>query len=97
MKTSGKQDEAWIMTRLIKQLTDMGFPVTGVFLYCYRRVSWPAWPCRVLCPPLSCVTQEDDFWGMSLLAKPSSYIPLSPGHSCLGISALNKEIHILSV
>ena len=29
MKTSGKQDEAWIMTRLIKQLTDMGFPVTG--------------------------------------------------------------------
>ncbi|XP_026936629.1 trinucleotide repeat-containing gene 6C protein isoform X8 [Sagmatias obliquidens] len=26
MKTSGKQDEAWIMTRLIKQLTDMGFP-----------------------------------------------------------------------
>lgn len=30
MKTSGKQDEAWIMNRLIKQLTDMGFPVTGV-------------------------------------------------------------------
>ncbi|KAM7232566.1 hypothetical protein CapIbe_017327 [Capra ibex] len=26
MKTSGKQDEAWIMTRLMKQLTDMGFP-----------------------------------------------------------------------
>ncbi|KAM5273263.1 trinucleotide repeat-containing gene 6C protein isoform 4-T4 [Ctenodactylus gundi] len=26
MKTSGKQDEAWIMGRLIKQLTDMGFP-----------------------------------------------------------------------
>ncbi|XP_012309043.2 trinucleotide repeat-containing gene 6C protein isoform X7 [Aotus nancymaae] len=26
MKTSGKQDEAWIMSRLIKQLTDMGFP-----------------------------------------------------------------------
>ncbi|XP_025783400.1 trinucleotide repeat-containing gene 6C protein isoform X2 [Puma concolor] len=26
MKTSGKQDEAWIMNRLIKQLTDMGFP-----------------------------------------------------------------------
>ncbi|XP_073654173.1 trinucleotide repeat-containing gene 6C protein isoform X7 [Tursiops truncatus] len=26
VKTSGKQDEAWIMTRLIKQLTDMGFP-----------------------------------------------------------------------
>ncbi|KAK1330782.1 hypothetical protein QTO34_008720 [Cnephaeus nilssonii] len=25
-KTSGKQDEAWILTRLIKQLTDMGFP-----------------------------------------------------------------------
>ncbi|PKU34416.1 hypothetical protein llap_15279 [Limosa lapponica baueri] len=27
MKTSSKQDEAWIMNRLIKQLTDMGFPV----------------------------------------------------------------------
>ncbi|XP_065418799.1 trinucleotide repeat-containing gene 6C protein isoform X18 [Chrysemys picta bellii] len=26
MKTSSKQDEAWIMNRLIKQLTDMGFP-----------------------------------------------------------------------
>nr|KAF6417505.1 trinucleotide repeat containing adaptor 6C [Molossus molossus] len=26
MKTSGKQDEAWVMNRLIKQLTDMGFP-----------------------------------------------------------------------
>ncbi|XP_064126721.1 trinucleotide repeat-containing gene 6C protein isoform X7 [Loxodonta africana] len=26
MKTSGKQDEAWILTRLVKQLTDMGFP-----------------------------------------------------------------------
>ncbi|KAM9596444.1 trinucleotide repeat-containing gene 6C protein [Trichechus inunguis] len=26
MKTAGKQDEAWILTRLIKQLTDMGFP-----------------------------------------------------------------------
>ncbi|XP_023569699.1 trinucleotide repeat-containing gene 6C protein isoform X3 [Octodon degus] len=26
MKTSGKQDEAWIMSRLIRQLTDMGFP-----------------------------------------------------------------------
>ncbi|XP_039082527.1 trinucleotide repeat-containing gene 6C protein isoform X3 [Hyaena hyaena] len=26
MKTPGKQDEAWIMNRLIKQLTDMGFP-----------------------------------------------------------------------
>ncbi|KAM9210380.1 trinucleotide repeat-containing gene 6C protein isoform 5-T5 [Dugong dugon] len=27
MKTAGKQDEAWILTRLIKQLTDMGFPI----------------------------------------------------------------------
>ncbi|XP_053426509.1 trinucleotide repeat-containing gene 6C protein isoform X9 [Nycticebus coucang] len=26
VKTSGKQDEAWIMSRLMKQLTDMGFP-----------------------------------------------------------------------
>uniref|UniRef100_A0A9L0QX65 Trinucleotide repeat-containing gene 6C protein n=1 Tax=Equus caballus TaxID=9796 RepID=A0A9L0QX65_HORSE len=26
VKTSGKQDEAWIMNRLIRQLTDMGFP-----------------------------------------------------------------------
>lgn len=30
MKTSSKQDEAWIMNRLIKQLTDMGFPVSSV-------------------------------------------------------------------
>ena len=29
MKTSGKQDEAWMLNRLIKQLTDMGFPVTS--------------------------------------------------------------------
>ncbi|XP_075418392.1 trinucleotide repeat-containing gene 6C protein isoform X2 [Tenrec ecaudatus] len=26
LKTSSKQDDAWILTRLIKQLTDMGFP-----------------------------------------------------------------------
>ncbi|XP_045691838.1 trinucleotide repeat-containing gene 6C protein isoform X1 [Phyllostomus hastatus] len=26
VKASGKQDEAWILNRLIKQLTDMGFP-----------------------------------------------------------------------
>uniref|UniRef100_G1SQE2 Trinucleotide repeat containing adaptor 6C n=1 Tax=Oryctolagus cuniculus TaxID=9986 RepID=G1SQE2_RABIT len=26
MKTSAKQDEAWVVSRLIKQLTDMGFP-----------------------------------------------------------------------
>ncbi|KAM5306868.1 trinucleotide repeat-containing gene 6C protein isoform 4-T4 [Glossophaga mutica] len=26
MKASGKQDESWILNRLIKQLTDMGFP-----------------------------------------------------------------------
>ncbi|XP_053565621.1 trinucleotide repeat-containing gene 6C protein [Bombina bombina] len=26
MKTSSKSDEAWIMSRLLKQLTDMGFP-----------------------------------------------------------------------
>ncbi len=26
-KVSNKQDDVWIMTRLIKQLTDMGFPV----------------------------------------------------------------------
>lgn len=25
----GKPDEAWIMNRLIKQLTDMGFPVSS--------------------------------------------------------------------
>lgn len=30
MKTSSKQDEAWIMNRLIKQLTDMGFPVSNI-------------------------------------------------------------------
>lgn len=27
VKASGKQDEAWVLNRLIKQLTDMGFPV----------------------------------------------------------------------
>lgn len=27
-KVPNKQDDAWIMTRLIKQLTDMGFPVS---------------------------------------------------------------------
>jgi hypothetical protein len=32
MKTPGKQDEAWIMSRLIKQLTDMGFPVTDILM-----------------------------------------------------------------
>ncbi|XP_021096822.1 trinucleotide repeat-containing gene 6C protein isoform X6 [Heterocephalus glaber] len=32
MKTPGKQDEAWVMSRLMRQLTDMGFPVTGVLL-----------------------------------------------------------------
>ncbi|XP_006145778.1 trinucleotide repeat-containing gene 6C protein isoform X4 [Tupaia chinensis] len=26
LKTSGKQDEAWVMSRLVRQLTDMGFP-----------------------------------------------------------------------
>ncbi|OBS73389.1 hypothetical protein A6R68_12066 [Neotoma lepida] len=34
IKTPGKQDEAWIMSRLIKQLTDMGFPVTGILMSC---------------------------------------------------------------
>lgn len=37
MKTSGKQDEAWIMNRLIKQLTDMGFPVTASCSACPLR------------------------------------------------------------
>lgn len=32
-KTGNKPDEAWIMNRLIKQLTDMGFPVCGTNLY----------------------------------------------------------------
>lgn len=27
-KVPGKQEDAWIMNRLIKQLTDMGFPVS---------------------------------------------------------------------
>ena len=29
-----KPDEAWIMNRLIKQLTDMGFPV------CLKNIFW---------------------------------------------------------
>lgn len=29
----GKPDETWIMNRLIKQLTDMGFPVK--FRFCF--------------------------------------------------------------
>lgn len=28
-KVPNKQDDAWIMARLIKQLTDMGFPVSN--------------------------------------------------------------------
>lgn len=27
-KVPGKQEDAWIMNRLIKQLTEMGFPVS---------------------------------------------------------------------
>lgn len=30
---SNKPDESWIMNRLIKQLTDMGFPVGGTDLH----------------------------------------------------------------
>lgn len=32
-KMGSKPDEAWIMNRLIKQLTDMGFPVCGTDLH----------------------------------------------------------------
>lgn len=31
-KVPNKQDDTWIMNRLIKQLTDMGFPVSAAYL-----------------------------------------------------------------
>lgn len=31
-KVPNKQDDTWIMNRLIKQLTDMGFPVSTAYL-----------------------------------------------------------------
>lgn len=34
-KIGNKPDETWIMNRLIKQLTDMGFPVCGTNLYTF--------------------------------------------------------------
>lgn len=42
MKTPGKQDEAWIMSRLIKQLTDMGFPVTDILMLQPKSTLQPA-------------------------------------------------------
>lgn len=52
MKTAGKQDEAWVVNRLVKQLTDMGFPVTT--LSCFATP--PCIPPRValLCPVPAC-------------------------------------------
>lgn len=32
IKVPSKQDEAWILSRLIKQLTDIGFPVSDCAL-----------------------------------------------------------------
>jgi len=61
MKTSGKQDEAWIMSRLMKQLTDMGFPVTGVLFYCSPPCVLPCMAPIVSCPRLSCVTRKENF------------------------------------
>ena len=70
------------MTRLIKQLTDMGFPVTGPRalprVSCLRRpVASGVYLCHV--------QRRRETQGMSLLAKPNSCIPFSPGHSCLGV------------
>lgn len=31
VKVPGKQEDAWIMKHLIKQLTDMGFPVSSFY------------------------------------------------------------------
>lgn len=36
---SNKPDESWIMNRLIKQLTDMGFPVSKKKIYICTTVS----------------------------------------------------------
>lgn len=58
MKTSGKQDEAWIMSRLMKQLTDMGFPVTGVLFYRSPPYVLPRVVLIVSRPRLSCVTRK---------------------------------------
>lgn len=64
MKTPGKPDEAWIMNRLTKQLTDMGFPVTGVSPALLSPL--------VYCPHLSGVTRKAGFKGMRRLSWPSS-------------------------
>jgi len=37
-KVPNKQDDTWIMSRLIKQLTDMGFPVSAAYLCKYPSV-----------------------------------------------------------
>lgn len=37
-KVPNKQDDTWIMNRLIKQLTDMGFPVSTAYLL-YKSIS----------------------------------------------------------
>lgn len=52
MKTAGKQDETWVVNRLVKQLTDMGFPVTALS----RSAAPPRVPPRValLCPVPVC-------------------------------------------
>lgn len=40
-KMSNKPDEAWIMNRLIKQLTDMGFPVQTLTNTCMMFGGFP--------------------------------------------------------
>lgn len=52
MKTAGKQDETWVVNRLVKQLTDMGFPVTALS----RSTAPPARGPVVPRPRLRCVT-----------------------------------------
>lgn len=51
MKTAGKQDETWVVNRLVKQLTDMGFPVTALS----RSAAPPARGPVVPRPRLRCV------------------------------------------
>lgn len=56
MKTAGKQDETWVVNRLVKQLTDMGFPVTALSRSAAPPARPPARGPVVPRPRLRCVT-----------------------------------------
>lgn len=78
MRASGKQDEAWILSRLTKQLTDMGFLVTGVSLDCFPPRVLPCSAPVVSCPRLSRVPRETFEGG----ERPYGLTPNFPLHEC---------------